>query len=52
MARPIKETPTLKGKDARIFEKNLNNPRTVSQAEVRSAREAYIRIMSNAKFSF
>ena len=52
MARPIKETPTLRGKDARIFEAKLKNPRTVSQAEVRSAREAYHRIMSNVKFSF
>lgn len=52
MARPIKETPVLRGKDARIFEEKINNPRTVSQAEVNAARESYERIMSIAQFKF
>lgn len=52
MARPIKDTPVLRGKDARIFEEKINNPRTVSQAEVNAARESYERIMSIAQFKF
>lgn len=52
MARPIKETPTLKGRDARAFEKKINHPRNVTQAEIRAARESYDRISSIAKFSF
>jgi hypothetical protein len=51
MARPIKETPVLTGKDARVFEEKINNPREVSQAEVESAREAYDYIKSIATFA-
>ena len=51
MARPIKETPTLKGKDARVFEGKVKNPRTVSKEEVQAARASYDRIKSIAKFS-
>jgi len=51
MARPIKETPTLKGEDARVFEENINHPRVVSQAEVKAARESYDRMMSIVKFA-
>lgn len=52
MARPIKETPTLTGNDAKVFEEKINNPRTVTQAEVKAARESYDRVMSIAKFVF
>ncbi len=52
MARPIKETPTLKGKDARAFEKKINHPRNISQAEIKAARASYNRVSSIAKFSF
>jgi hypothetical protein len=41
MARPIKETPVLKGKDAIRFAKNIANPTPVSQSEKDAAREAY-----------
>lgn len=52
MARPIKETPILKGKDAKMFERKINHPHTVSQAEIQAARDSYDRVMSIAKFVF
>ena len=52
MSRPIKETPTLYGKDARIFEQKIANPKPVSREDVLAAQEAYNRLMSIAKFSF
>ncbi|MDE7456853.1 MAG: hypothetical protein K2M96_09150 [Prevotella sp.] len=50
MARPIKDTPILKGKDAKVFEEKINHPRTVSQAEIQAARDSYDRVVSIAKF--
>ena len=41
MARPIKETPVLRGKDAEIFAKRTANPAPVSDAEKDAARKAY-----------
>ena len=41
MARPIKETPVLKGKDAENFAKRMANPAPVSKAEKEEARKAY-----------
>lgn len=41
MARPIKETPVLKGRDAAAFAKRLANPAPVSNAEREAARQAY-----------
>jgi hypothetical protein len=52
MARPIKETPTLTGKDARVFAHKVEHPRTVTQAEVKAAREAYEAFKSIATFTF
>lgn len=52
MARPIKETPTLRGKDARVFEDRMKKPRPVSQAEIHAAREVYNSIMSSSKVMF
>jgi hypothetical protein len=52
MARPIKETPTLKGREACAFEKKINHPRNISQAEIKAARASYDRVISIAKFSF
>ena len=34
MARPIKETPTLYGKEARIFAEKIAHPKPVSREEV------------------
>lgn len=43
MAIPVKETPILKGKEARRFEEELkaNEKRQVSEAEYRKALEDY-----------
>ncbi len=41
MARPIKETPVLRGKDAVEFAKRIANPSPVSREEKEAARKAY-----------
>lgn len=41
MARPIKETPVLKGKDVERFKYHLEHPTPVSAEEVTRARETY-----------
>ena len=41
MARPIKETPVLRGRDAKIFAKRTANPAPVSDDEKKEARKAY-----------
>lgn len=41
MARPIKETPVLRGKDAENFAKRMANPAPVSKAEKEAAKKAY-----------
>ena len=52
MARPIKETPTLRGQEARNFEQKIAHPKSVSANDVKVARESYNRVMSIAKFTF
>ena len=52
MARPIKETPTLRGAEAQKFEQRVLHPKPVTQKAVDEARDAYNRIMSIAKFAF
>ncbi|MBQ8099843.1 MAG: hypothetical protein IJ169_00970 [Paludibacteraceae bacterium] len=41
MARPIKETPTLYGEDARRFAYAVEHPKPVSAAKVRRAMAIY-----------
>lgn len=41
MARPIKETLELYGKDAQRFEKLISQPKLVSKEERERARKAY-----------
>jgi hypothetical protein len=41
MARPIKETPVLRGEDARRFTERISNPPKVSLEEVRRAQAIY-----------
>lgn len=41
MARPIKETPVLRGEDAENFAKRMANPTPVSKSEMEAARKAY-----------
>lgn len=52
MAKPIKETPVLRGKEAQRFAKRIDNPRAVDAMEVYAAREAYNSVMAIAKFQF
>jgi hypothetical protein len=52
MARPIKETPVLKGKDAERFRYNMEHPTPVSAEEVDKARQTYERFKSIATFTF
>ena len=41
MARPIKETPTLYGEDARRIAYAVEHPKPVSTEDVRRAMETY-----------
>ena len=50
MARPIKETPVLKGKDVERFKYNLEHPTPVSAEEVTKARETYEKFKRIATF--
>lgn len=50
MARPIKETPTLYGEDARRFAYAVEHPRPVTEEEVQRAQEAYELFKSIANF--
>ena len=50
MARPIKETPILTGKDAERFIKRMNETRTVSEKEIKRVKKNYEYILSIAKF--
>jgi len=52
MARPIKETPTLYGEDARRFAYVVEHPRKVSAEEMRRIEEGYKLMMSIAKCTF
>ena len=52
MARPIKDTPTLKGKDAKRFLKQLKkaDQNKVSSAELAKMRKNFNALNSIAKF--
>ena len=52
MARPIKETPTLRGEEAVAFEQRISHPNEVTREDVNAARDSYNRVMSIAKFVF
>jgi hypothetical protein len=52
MTIPIKESPTLYGKDAHIFEQKIANPKPVWREDVLAAENAYNKFMSIAKFPF
>jgi len=51
MARPIKETPILRGKDAKRFAEQIkkNESRKVPEAEYRRAIDNYKKIIKNAR---
>ncbi len=50
MARPIKDTPELYGKDAERFEKLISQPRPVAEEEKERARRAYELMKSISNF--
>ena len=52
MAKPIKDTPTLKGKDAKRFLKNFKKAENekVSAAEIAKMRLNFSKLSSIAKF--
>lgn len=52
MARPIKETPELSGKDAVRFETLISNPKPVSNEEKERARKAYEVMKSISNFQW
>ena len=51
MVRPIKETPVLKGEDAKRFRESVEHPTPVSKAEVAKARKTYEKFKSIATFT-
>lgn len=52
MARPIKETPELTGKDAVRFATIISNPNPVSNEEKERARKAYEIMKSISNFQW
>ena len=44
MARPIKETPTLYGEDARRFAYAVEHPKPVTAEEVQRAQAIYLAV--------
>lgn len=50
MARPIKETPVLTGKDAKRFAEKMANLKPESKKEKEAARKAYEKIKAIATF--
>lgn len=50
MARPIKETPILYGKDAKRFLKAMENVKPASQEEKQRVRAAYEKMKKIASF--
>ena len=50
MARPIKETPTLYGADARKFEKLIENPKPASSEEKERIMRTYETMKAIATF--
>ena len=52
MARPIKETPELWGKDAERFQELISTPKPVSKEEKERARKAYEVMKSISNFQW
>ena len=49
MARPIKETPTLSGKDAEQFLEYISTPHPAPKEEIEQARKIYEAVMSDPR---
>lgn len=52
MAKPIKETPVLTGKDAERFAYAVEHPREVTKEEVARVQEVYERLSKVAAIPF
>ena len=52
MARPIKNTPIVSGKDAIRFAEKIANPRPVMREEIEQARKLYEAVKAKSKFTF
>ena len=52
MARPIKDTPELYGKDAERFESIISKTKAASKTEKERAREAYETMRSISNFQW
>ncbi|MDT0649749.1 hypothetical protein [Autumnicola edwardsiae] len=52
MAKPIKETPILRGKDARNFVSNNRAVKKVSEEEKRQIKESYNALKGISRFAF
>lgn len=52
MAKPIKETPELYGKDAERFERLISQTKPVSEEERERARKAYEMMKSISNFQW
>jgi alkanesulfonate monooxygenase SsuD/methylene tetrahydromethanopterin reductase-like flavin-dependent oxidoreductase (luciferase family) len=50
MARPIKETPVLKGRDARRFAAKIANPVPISKEEREKAEKLFEALKKRANF--
>ncbi|OAV67306.1 hypothetical protein Barb6XT_01539 [Bacteroidales bacterium Barb6XT] len=52
MARPIAETPVLRGKDAALFRERMKNVKKISDEERKKMNESfeYIKSISNFKW--
>jgi hypothetical protein len=50
MATPIKETPTIKGKDSIRFQEAMDNPTPISKEQKEKQRRAYEFMKSIATF--
>ena len=52
MAKPIKETPVLSGRDARRFVENNRTVKKVSNEEKKQIKESYQALKGISRFAF
>ena len=51
MARPIKETPVITGKDARRFAEKMADLKPESKKEIEAAKKVYMKFKAIASFA-
>lgn len=51
MARPIKDTPVIRGRDARRFAANIANPVRISKEEREKAEKLFEELKKRANFA-